>query len=309
MVCIQILSDLHLESPQAYDMFAIPPQAPYLALLGDIGYAAKHGDMYCAFLRRQLEIFRVVFLVLGNHEPWHSDWGTARARMQDFEAKICGERNTAPEHEASIGDVTPLLGEFVLLDQTRYDFPVVTARGAVEERSDKGDRVTVLGCTLFSRVPQAEQNDISLGVQDFYKITDWTVADHTQRFEDDLAWLNGQVAALDKDEGGEEKGKRKVIIFTHHCPTLDPRTIDPRHRNSPIQAGFATELKDECCFKSPKISVWAFGHTHFNCDLDVQRGDAESGGAEEACIRLVANQRGYYSSQATGFDVGKVIEI
>lgn len=36
-MAIQILSDLHLETPTAYDIFDIPPKAPYLAIFGDIG--------------------------------------------------------------------------------------------------------------------------------------------------------------------------------------------------------------------------------------------------------------------------------
>ncbi|KAF2995302.1 hypothetical protein E8E14_003829 [Neopestalotiopsis sp. 37M] len=34
---IQTISDLHLETPKAYDVHEIPAKAPYLALLGDIG--------------------------------------------------------------------------------------------------------------------------------------------------------------------------------------------------------------------------------------------------------------------------------
>lgn len=37
MVSFQILSDLHLESPAAYDIFEIPTKTTHLALLGDIG--------------------------------------------------------------------------------------------------------------------------------------------------------------------------------------------------------------------------------------------------------------------------------
>jgi hypothetical protein len=41
---LQILSDLHLESPKAYDLYDIPPKAPLLALLGDIGNVVSHKD-------------------------------------------------------------------------------------------------------------------------------------------------------------------------------------------------------------------------------------------------------------------------
>jgi hypothetical protein len=40
-MAVQILTDLHLEAPQAYDVFNILPKAPYLALLGGIGHTRK----------------------------------------------------------------------------------------------------------------------------------------------------------------------------------------------------------------------------------------------------------------------------
>ncbi|KAH8665288.1 hypothetical protein BGZ60DRAFT_506259 [Tricladium varicosporioides] len=43
-MAVQVLSDLHLEAPKAYDFFNIIPKAPYLALLGDIGNVASHKD-------------------------------------------------------------------------------------------------------------------------------------------------------------------------------------------------------------------------------------------------------------------------
>ncbi|KAK3372637.1 hypothetical protein B0H63DRAFT_527469 [Podospora didyma] len=47
-----ILSDLHLESPKAYDIFDIEPKAPYLALLGDIGNVEAHKADFLDFLTR-----------------------------------------------------------------------------------------------------------------------------------------------------------------------------------------------------------------------------------------------------------------
>jgi hypothetical protein len=71
-MAVQILSDLHLEAPPAYDIFKITPKAPYLALLGDIGNAVAHKSGFMGFLSRQLKQFRAVLFVLGNHEAYHS---------------------------------------------------------------------------------------------------------------------------------------------------------------------------------------------------------------------------------------------
>ena len=88
-------------------------------------------------------------------------------------------------------------------------------------------------------------------------------------------------------------------MLTHHSPTLDARAVDPRHRGSAIQAGFATDLRGEPCWESGRVRAWAFGHTHFNCDFVDERTGK----------RVVANQRGYYFSQSAGFAADKVVEI
>ena len=74
MACFQILSDLHLDEPSAYDVFTLPAQAPYLVLLGDIGRVQDDGLFL--FLETQLRQFHTVFFLLGNHEPYDSDWTT-----------------------------------------------------------------------------------------------------------------------------------------------------------------------------------------------------------------------------------------
>ncbi|KAK1639295.1 hypothetical protein BDP81DRAFT_345662 [Colletotrichum phormii] len=68
-MAIQIVSDLHLESPKAYDIFEIVPQAPYLGLLGDIGNVVAHKEECLAFLT-QLRQFRAILFVPGNHEAY-----------------------------------------------------------------------------------------------------------------------------------------------------------------------------------------------------------------------------------------------
>jgi len=101
MVKIQILSDLHLEAPSAYDVFEISPTAEYLALLGDIGYTKDIGLI--EFLRKHLDKFKIVFYMLGNHEPYHSSYAVSKQQLLALQAET--------EQQAS--------GKFVLLDQLR----------------------------------------------------------------------------------------------------------------------------------------------------------------------------------------------
>ncbi|KAE8380661.1 acyl-CoA dehydrogenase/oxidase [Aspergillus bertholletiae] len=263
MASFQILSDLHLEAPEAYDLFDIPARAPYLALLGDIGNVQDNGLFI--FLEAQLQKFQIVLFLLGNHEPYHSSWTTAREKVQKFSNTIKRKRTQEGRQ----------LGEFVFMDQTRYDL---------------SPHITLLGCILYSRVSKSQETRVSFGLNDFYHIQDWTIEAHCAAHEADRTWLNEQVSHIVKSEP-----HRKIVILSHHSPTLAAAAINPVHANSPISSGFATDITGEPCWEEKQVSLWAFGHTHYNCDfIDEQTGK-----------RLVANQRGYYFAQSKVFDPEK----
>jgi predicted phosphodiesterase len=264
-MAFQIVSDLHLESPKAYDVFEIVPKALYLALLGDIGNIVPHKEEVLAFLTTQLKQFQVVLFVPGNHEAYGSTWAATYEVMRSFEKSVQSDDS---------------LGEFILLDRGTFRVP--------------GEKVIVLGCSLFSSVPQKDEMAVSFGVNDFFQIHDWGVAAHNEAHRKDLAWLNDQVRSLQDSDF-------QILIFTHWSPTTDARSSDPKHGNSAIKSGFSTDLSNELCFLNQNVRMWAFGHTHYNCDFVVERKEANTGP-----IRLVANQRGYYFAQADGFDVGKI---
>ncbi|KAK1600216.1 uncharacterized protein LY79DRAFT_11133 [Colletotrichum navitas] len=117
---------------------------------------------------------------------------------------------------------------------------------------------------------------------------------HDEAHARDLAWLNAQVTELDHSDVD--------IIFSHWSPSRDGHSIDPRHAQSPITSGFETNLSGEVCYNSSNVKTWAFGHTQYNCGFEVERE------GHTKPLRLVANQRGYYFAQATGYDGDKVIE-
>ncbi|KAA8641638.1 hypothetical protein EYZ11_006827 [Aspergillus tanneri] len=263
---LQILSDLHLESPAAYDIFNISPKAPFLALLGDVGYVKDEG--FFRFLRKQLVIFRIVFLVLGNHEAYHSNWAKTKLDVKRF--------------IHSIGDSpckSETLGKLVLLDRSRYDI---------------SPTLTILGCTLFSRIVNEQAESVSFGLNDFYHISDWSIKAHQEAHIADLAWLNGEISSISRLEPD-----RRVIVLTHYSPSTHENAVDPKHGNSNISSGFMTDLSSEDCWRHEIVKLWAFGHTHFNCDFR----DPVTG------KRVVSNQRGYYFSQSTGFESGKIIKV
>ncbi|KAG8159763.1 hypothetical protein KVR01_010400 [Diaporthe batatas] len=272
---LQILSDLHLETPKAYDVYEIKPRAPHLALLGDIGCVSDPG--YLDFLTAQLAQFRTVFHVLGNHEPYGSSWGAARQTLRGFQEQNRRDRARQPPAEGSDG----MPGEYVLLDRGEFHLP--------------GHNLTILGCTLFSDVPAASRDDIGLGLNDFFRIGGWTVEQHVEAHRRDAAWLDGRVAAIAREHPG-----RRVAVLTHHSPTVDARAVSPRHAASKLQPGFATDLRGRGCWGAGNVVFWAFGHTHYN----FARFRDEATGKE-----VYSNQRGYYFAQAPGFDGEDVVDL
>jgi hypothetical protein len=261
MPSIQILSDLHLEAPKSYDVFEITPKAPYLALVGDIG-CVKDPECF-SFIEKQL------FLLLGNHEPYHSNWAATKQALQNFSQQMISKKNSDTN-----------LGSFILLDQTRYDL---------------SPSLTILGCTLFSNILPSQTEHVSFGLNYFYHIENWTVEQHNEAHTSDLAWLNNQVRSI-----AESEPDRKLIILTHHSPTTSQQAVDPAHSGSKISSGFASDLSGGICWRSANVKVWAFVHTHFNCDF------VDEGGSGK---RVVTNQRGYYFSQSEGFDGEKCVEV
>ncbi|KAH7107332.1 Ser/Thr protein phosphatase superfamily protein [Auriculariales sp. MPI-PUGE-AT-0066] len=258
------MSDLHLEfqwatpprgSAPGYDVFVPPVTAENLALLGDIGIIA-HSDSLFHFLEQQLTRFKRVFYLAGNHEYYGTTYEEAQVKFRQFAERVQQRRQNEPE-----------LGEFVLLHRTRYDFP--------------GTNVTVLGCTLWSDIPIEDAGMVRAGLNDFQCIAGWTTDEHTRIHREEVAWLTTEMEQLQR-----EAPSRKVAILTHHAPTFQ-RTSDPKFKDSPINAGFATELTGCKQLWNPNLlKVWAFGHTHWLCDHDVHG------------VRLYANQRGYEGAEA-----------
>ncbi|KAI9675321.1 MAG: hypothetical protein M1817_001224 [Caeruleum heppii] len=264
-VAFQIISDLHLETQQTYSQFKLRQTAPYLALLGDIGYVGN--DELFAFLQQQMRRYWAVFFVLGNHEPYNLSFPAAKERMRAFADRM--EQLRA--HST--------IGRFVLLDQTRYDI---------------SDHLTILGCTLFSRILPSQAKEVAGRLSDFKYIQSWTVDEHIQAHDSDLAWLNDQVATITQKEP-----QRQIAVFTHYSPCLAEAASNPAHRESPVTSGFATDLARETCWMAPQVRLWAFGHTHYNCAFD----------DPQTSKRVLTNQRGYAMAPREGFEAKTVFLI
>ncbi|KAK7755847.1 hypothetical protein SLS62_002133 [Diatrype stigma] len=252
---IQILSDLHLDIGQQYSSYEFPVSAPFLLLGGDIGRLADY-DPYRKFLEKLVGRYERVFLVLGNHEFYGLS----------YEAGIAQARRLS--EEPSLAD------SLVLLHRTRWD--------------DPGSGLTILGCTLWSDIPNTAEAIFESKINDFKKIDGWTVPKHSQVHAEEADWLRTEVArvAASEPEGddvsssssGSRTRRRHLLVATHYAPCLEG-TSRPEQASNPWTPAFATGLVDQGGWDG--VNTWVFGHTHHTTAL-VRNG-----------IKLVSNQRGY----------------
>ena len=254
------MSDLHLEVGQQYATFNFPVTAPLLVLAGDIGLLADY-DAYLGFLARQTARYDHVYLVLGNHEFYGLDITTALSTAKRLEGE------------------PKLAGRLSVLQQTRIDLP--------------GSNITLLGCTLWSEVPEESKDIVESKIRDFRRIDGWTVQHHNAAHGSDLAWLRAELAGMGQSEDG-----RSVVVVTHHAPSVQ-ETSRPEHLNNPWTSAFATDLLSDGDSWT-LVKYWVYGHTHYSAEF-------ERGG-----LTVISNQRGYVlpgRDGDEGFDTSKTIDI
>ncbi|KAG6039841.1 hypothetical protein E4U41_002019 [Claviceps citrina] len=239
---VQLLSDLHLEIGQQYSSYTFPVSAPYLLLGGDIGRLIDY-DGYRQFLEAQVSRYKKVFLVLGNHEFYGID----------YQSGLDEARRLAKE--PSLADT------LILLHKTRWD--------------DADSALTIMGCTLWSAIPEEVSSLIESKISDFRMIGGWTAQKHNEIHAEEAAWLREQIAEANQEQSAPT---RQILVATHHAPCREG-TSRPEYTKNPWSPAFATDLLGQRGWAG--VKVWAYGHTHYSTDF-VRKN-----------IRVVANQRGY----------------
>jgi hypothetical protein len=237
-------------------------------------YPAKKG-IFKLMILRLLKQYKAIIYVPGNHEPYSTTWAAVLEWLDKLAEDVDLMRKRGDD-----------IGKFIPLNRKRVDM----------EAGDES--VSILGCTLFSWIAPDKMKVVSHQVSDFHKIkrdekgSRWTVDDHVAEFFKSVEWLNSEV------EEAEKEGK-KVVIFTHHSPTTDDRAVEEKYRGDELTSAYSTDLSAHLCWKSQAVKVWAFGHTHYNCDY-----------VDEFGKRVFTNQKGYVmNGDSKGYDPGKVVNI
>lgn len=254
----QVVSDLHVElktTPVRKFIQELRPTCDNLALCGDIGRPGT--DDYQAILKHCSDSWKRVFVTLGNHEYY-------RSKESSLEQKF-------EESCSSFSNVY-----------------------SMNRRKVEFDGWRVLGCTLWSNVPDEAIEAVEDHMSDYNQImTDdmnrFTVKDTNRKHIQNLSWLEGML---------KTDNNTPTVILTHHAPLMKGTSSPVYETGSLTQHGFATDLSR---LLGGNIKMWAFGHTHWQCDFYFS-GNVNG-------TRIVTNARGYSGNERFRYNPSKVFDL
>jgi hypothetical protein len=262
----QVLSDLHLDHESQYLTFHIPVAAPYLVLGGNIGRLVDYDD-YLSFLVRRCNLHDKVYLVLGALEFHGIGW------MEGLQLA----------HKMEQDPITK--GRLEVLYETRADVP--------------GTNITLLGCTLWSRIPEADTAAVMKKISEFdgeRGIKEWDIKQHNSEHKRDYKWLLEELKKLKpipQPAGGATpaapsttpSAPRDVIVVTSFAPDLRD-ALEPWQIDAPWATAYGTDILSKGGWSG--IKMWITGTTGRTCEF------------EKSGVTIVSNQRGRKGEDATG---------
>jgi predicted phosphodiesterase len=227
---IQVASDVHLEFFKEENTIPVIEKiGNVLALVGDIGYPSKRN--YERFIMEHADRFEYVFVIAGNHEFYTAEYHSTRQQIQE----ICSKKDNVHFLDK---------GSFLYVNP-----------------SDSTDRIRILGCTLWSFVPDKSIEYISKVLNDYrcIQINEQGIK-RTLQVQDTVKWHKQEVKWLQEQIELAEHNHENVVVLTHHAPLVDG-TCAPRFNGSEGNYAFSTDLKH---VMKRNVMLWAFGHTHFS---------------------------------------------
>jgi len=249
MVQIQYASDLHIDGwPAGISFFSfLTPVAPILILAGDI--CSVWHPFYTPFLTWCSRHWAYVFVLAGNHEYHNADGVTATIQETDAEIwRLCKKFTNV----------------FYLQGGASYVIPGRTP-------------LRFVGATLWSDVDTALWEEAAGKKGDCRKIFIDTPRGKRRALPSDFCALHAaHRAALSSAIGAPCAANERLVVITHHMPTLE--LLEPHYRGEKWSSFYASNDED---LIGPWVAAWICGHGHRGTRLAL-RGTT-----------LLMNARGY----------------
>lgn len=225
---LQYISDVHLEFNCNIPFCKIiKPNAPYLALCGDIGY--PHKQTFKDFISYCSNNWEQVFYITGNHDYYnklYTNWKYKEPySMEEIELYI----------------------DKLFKEYSNVHF--------LQKQSFEISNYILLGCTLWSHIDIKNYSEAKSSLNDFNYICkddhQYTINDYVELHKDHSLWLLNELKKY-------ENTNKKIIVLTHHLPS--EILIDIKYISNPINFLFYTELTEH--LNSKMLIAWICGHSH-----------------------------------------------
>jgi predicted phosphodiesterase len=172
-----------------------------------------------------------------------------KTEYRDFiQEASCNYRNVfllAGNHEYY--SESPMMDTNSIIRKMTFSLPNSNVHFLNNQSFQLDDRL-ILGSTLWSEIqnPEAPKR-----LNDFHRIHEFTSEINNNLHKKSVKYLSKQL-----------KDHPKSIVLSHHAPLMKG-TSNPIYECTNMKTCFATDLSDLV----KQTSVWAFGHTHWQCDF------------------------------------------
>jgi hypothetical protein len=278
-VCrVQYVSDIHLEHFPAtkFTPFSdiVKPAAPILCLAGDIGNPLK--PHYGEFLRYCASGWDHVFVVAGNHEHYNLK---PKKLWENSEIQALNNLSSAEQQVELCRDICNEWSNVHFLEKESHYLPSYN--------------VEFLGCTLWTKIPPANDWQVMSAVNDYKFITDKSKNSITPTLTNN--WHEQTVRWLTIEIDRCEQERKHVVVLSHHLPT--ELLINKRYKGSKYNCAFYSDL--DMLLQGP-IRAWICGHSHHHVQMMV--GDEEQ-------VILGLNAYGYLHEERENFNAEQTLEF
>jgi len=282
---ISLVSDVHLEFGDLD--FDNDQGAEVLILSGDICVAHDitqrdpygvmgpeyRSNRFHDFFQRCHARFPHVIYIVGNHEYYHGDFGTALAHLKDVLGYL-PNLHILEKESITIGDVTFLCG--TLWTDMNQEDPDTLYR----IRSYMNDFRIIRD----SRYPV------------HYKDSEGKHHTREGRFSPEISVEEHRAMVKFVKESVDADPTARYVVVGHHSPSRS--STHPQYADQTMVNGAYSSDLDQFILDRPQIKLWTHGHTHHEFDYMI------------GSCRVVCNPRGYdgYEQQAEQWQL-KTVDI